>query len=91
MEPQLKWGTRLGWLGEDDAAYGAEDVEDLQDPDEHVDDDHAVEQRFDSGSHGDVGVDEAQDDADDEQANDDGDQNWIDVHLISSGNLGPEG
>ena len=66
---------------EHDAAEWAKDVEDLQHPDHHVDDDDTVEQRLDARGHGDVAVDKAEQNADDEQPDDYGKQQWVNRHV----------
>lgn len=57
-------------------------MEDLQEPDDYVDDDDTVEQRLDARGHGDVAVDEAEQDADDQQTDDYSKEYRVDRHGV---------
>jgi hypothetical protein len=62
-----------------DSANGSDDVEDLQEPKDDEDDDDAVDDGLDASGHGDVAIDETEQNAYDEQHNDDVDQ-AVNVH-----------
>jgi hypothetical protein len=65
--------------GDFDAADRVDDAKDLEQPDDHADDDNAVEQGLDAAGHGDVAVDETEDHTDDDEVDDDVNQ----IHLRS--------
>lgn len=50
---------------------GVDDTEAVEQPQDYDDHDHDVEDLFDRGLHGDIGVDQPEDHADDYQGNDD--------------------
>jgi len=65
--------------GDLNSADRVDDAKDLQQPDDHADDHHAIEEGLDAAGHGDVAVDEAEDHTDDDEIDDDVNQ----IHLLS--------
>ncbi len=74
------------------AAQRPKNVKYLKQPDHHVDHDDGIQELLDAAGHWDVAVDKAKQDADDQQPDDNGKQQRVNMHVRkSSGISAPDG